>query len=88
MPPAAAGVRRQQRRVLARVIGVGRGWVDAVVGGEDQEIVVTEQIQPIRGGGVDLGQGASKALNVVPVPVDLIGLDQVHEDETAFQRLQ
>src|ERR1700733_11990238 len=38
--PGTAGIDGQERRVLARVIGVGCRWVNAVVGRQDQQIVV------------------------------------------------
>ena len=84
-PPLAARISRQQRRVLARVVGVRRGRVDAVVGSQDQQVVIPEQAQPLPHGCVDLGQRPSEPRDVVPVPIHLIGLYQVHEDQARFQ---
>src|SRR3954453_21899369 len=57
----------QQGRVLARVVGVRRARVDAVVGGEHEQVAVAQPPQPLADGRVDLAQRAVKALDVVAV---------------------
>ena len=85
-PPLAAGVRRQQWHVLARVIGVGRGRVDAMVGSQDQQVVGAELAIASRQRRRSISMSASrKPRNVVPMPIHLVGLDQVHEDQPRIQ---
>ncbi len=64
------------------------GDVAAMIGGQDQQVVVAEQPQPASHVRVDLAQRPMEALGVVPVPVDLVGLDQVREHEPAVERLE
>ncbi len=45
--PVAARKPRQQRRVLARVVGVVGGRVDAVVGGQHEQVAVAQQLKPV-----------------------------------------
>ena len=86
--PVLAGEGGQQRRVLARVVGVRRARVHAVVGGEHEQVVVAQQAQPLADRGVDLAQRAVEALDVVAVAVDLVGLHEVGEDEAGVELAQ
>ena len=72
----AGGVKQcQQWRVLPSVVRVRGGGVDAVVGGEDQEVVGAQELEPLGDRVIDLDQGLVEALDVVAVAVDLVGLD-------------
>ena len=77
-----AGEAGEQRHVLARVVGARVRRVDAVVGGEDEQVALrVEPRQPLPHGRVDLAQRAVEALDVVAVAEDLVGLDEVGEHE-------
>src|SRR3954471_2894410 len=80
---------REQRRVLARVVAVWGGGVDAVVGGEDEQVAGVEAVggvrekrvagaggfvEPLAAGVVDPLERLREAANVVAMAVDLIGL--------------
>jgi hypothetical protein len=56
-----------------------------VVGGEDEEVVVVEEGEPERDGGVDLLEGGGEAGGVVAVAVELVGLDEVGEGEAVVE---
>ena len=86
--PAVAFKPRQQGRVLARVIGVVGRRVDAVVGGEDEQVVVAQQCQPVRHRTVDRTQRCGKPIDVMAVAVELVGLHQVDEHEPVVQLAQ
>jgi hypothetical protein len=87
-PRAEAVGDREQGRVLAGVVGARRRGIAAVIGGQDEHIVPPEQAQPAGERRVDLTQRVVEALDIVPVSIDLVGLDQVGEDEAARQRLE
>jgi len=78
----------QQRHVLAGVIGPGRGHVTAMVGGQDQHVAGAGQLEPAHEAGVDLAQRAVEALDIVAMPVDLVGLDEIREHESMLERSQ
>ena len=82
-PAVAAGGARQEQRVLAGVVGVRRRGVAAVVGGEDEQVAGAQQLEPAPDRGVDPCSAAAKALDVLAVAVDLVGLDEVGEHEPA-----
>ena len=56
-----------------------------MIGGQDEEVVVAQQRQPSRHPFVDATQRPGEAVEVVAVAVDLVGLDQVGEDEAAVE---
>ena len=86
-----AGGRRdpRRRRAAARARACGRsrgGRVAAVVGGEHEQVALgIEPLEPGRDRGVDRAQRAVEALDVLAVAVDLVGLDEVREDEAAVE---
>ncbi len=77
---------REQRRVLARVVGAGRRRIAAVVGGDDEQVARrVEPLEPAADLRVDLPQRGVEAGDVAAVAVDLVGLDEVREDEPALE---
>ena len=77
-PAAVARERREQRHVLARVIGARRRRVAAVVGGDHQQVALRVQpLEPARHGRVDRLQRRRGSPDVLAVAVDLVGLDEV-----------
>jgi len=74
---------REQRRVLARVVGARLVGVDAVVGGDHEQILLAHAPEQAGQVSVDLPQGAGEAAHVLAVTVELVGLDQVREHEPA-----
>src|SRR3954454_14787672 len=79
----------EQRRILAGVVAVRRGGVDAVVGGEDQEVAGPEAVvEPLGDRLVDLAERLGEPADVVAVAVDLVGLDEVREDQPGVELVQ
>src|SRR3954447_26085813 len=79
----------EQRRVLAGVVAVRRGRVHAVVGGEDQQVTRTEAVvEPLGDRLVDLAERLGEPADVVAVAVDLVGLDEVREDQPGVELVQ
>jgi hypothetical protein len=76
---------RQERRVLARVVRVRRRGVDAVVGGEHEQVPGAQEVEPAGHRLVDALQRPVEAVDVLAVAVALVGLDEVREDEAAVQ---
>ena len=56
-----------------------------MIGGEDEQVLVAQQLQPARHAVIDAAQGPGEALEVVAVAVDLVGLDQVGEHEPVVE---
>ena len=56
-----------------------------MIGGEDEQVVVAQELQPARDALVDAAQRPGEAVEVVAVTVDLIGLDQVGEHEAVVE---
>ena len=79
---AHVGPGRQQGHVFARVVGAGNGRVAPVVGGEDREIVRPQRAFELRQPGIELFERAAVAFDIVAMPVLLVEIDQVHEDQT------
>ncbi len=82
---ADARAEGEERRVFAAVIGGGRGGVAAVVGGEDDEVAILEIGFELREPGVEFFEGAGVAFIVIAVAVLLVEIDEVGEDEAAFE---
>ena len=78
--------RGQQRRVLARVIGLpgepDRTPWSAVMISRSLGVQPGQQAREV---GVDLAQGAIEAAHVLAMAVDLVGLDQVGEHEPPLE---
>ena len=84
-PPWPA--KRASSGTCSRVWSVpGERGVDAVVGGEDQQVALgVEVLEPLPHRRVDLLQRAVEARDVVAVAEDLVGLDEVGEHEAAVE---
>ena len=76
-----AGPEHEQRHVLARMIGAGRGRIVAVVGGHDQQIVGPQARQQLRQPCVEALQVPGVAGHVVAVSVERVEVDQVGEHQ-------
>ena len=83
----ARGV-REQHRVLAGVVARRRRRVAAVVGGDDQEIVRAQRLEDVGQPPVEVLQAAVEVDRVVAVPPQLVGLDEVGEDEAVVDVLE
>src|SRR5690606_36221275 len=59
----------------------GGGRIVSVIGGQDEQIVLSKCIEPVRNGGVGLAQRSMKASRIVPVAVRLVEIYQVGEQE-------
>src|SRR4030095_14753172 len=84
----AAGAEGDHGGELAGVVGAGSGGVAAVVGGQEQPVVVPQLGHDLGEAGVEALQaareglqGAGVALGVAAVAVDHVEVDQVGEDE-------
>jgi hypothetical protein len=86
--PAVPLEHREQRRVLARVVAVRRRRIDAVVGGEDEEVARAQELQPARDACVDRLKRAGESDGIVTMAVDLVGLHEVREDEARVELLE
>jgi len=71
----------EQRDVFAGVIGARRGWIVAVIGGQDQEIVRLEARQEPVEPHVESLEVLRVPHRVVPMAVDGIEVDEIREDE-------
>ena len=80
--PAVPG---QQRDALARVVAVLHRGIDAVVGGQHEQVPVAQRRQPAADGRVDLAQRAVEAIGVLAMAVELVGLDQVRDDDPGVE---
>ncbi len=70
-------------RVLARVVGRRRRRVAAVVGGDDQQVAGLQRVEQVGQPVVEVLQAAVEVDRVVAVAPELVGLDEVDEDEAA-----
>src|SRR6266511_807048 len=75
----------EEQRVLARVVGPGRGGIAAVVGGEDEQVVGAKRLEQVREPPVEILQAAVEVDRVVAVSPEHVGLDQVREDEALVE---
>src|SRR4051794_41439274 len=74
-PAAGPGADGEQRRVLARVVAVRRGRVDAVVGGEHEQVTGAEAlVDPFAHRAVDQLERLREAGDVVAAALDMGGL--------------
>ena len=84
---ADAGAGHEQRDVLPRVIGARRRRIVAMVGRDDEEIVVAQLREELGQPHVEALEVARVALDVVAVAVLRVEVDQVREDEAAVDDL-
>src|SRR5205085_11479494 len=75
----------EQHRVLARVVGRGRGRIASVIGGEDQQVVRLQRLEQIRKAPVEILKAAMEVDRVVPMSPERVRLDEVHEDEAGLE---
>ena len=79
---------REEQRVLARVVGRRGRRVAAVIGGEDQQIAVAQRLEDVVQPAVEVLQAAVEVDRVVAVAPELVGLDEVREDEAVLDVLE
>ena len=77
---------RQERHVLARMVGAGGGGIVAMVRGHDEQIILPQPRQQIFQPRIEALQVRGIAGSVVAVPVQRIEIDQVREDDAASTR--
>ena len=78
----------EQQRVLARVVCRRRRGIAAVIRREDQQIAVVERVEDVGQPAVEVLQAAMEVDGIVSVPPELVGLDEVHEDEPRVHVLE
>jgi hypothetical protein len=84
--PAVPGEGGEQRDVLARVVEPGGRRVAAVVRRQHQQVALRiEPLEPAPHRRVDALQRAVEPLDVLAVPEELVGLDEVHEHEAVVE---
>ena len=71
----------EQQRVLARVVARRRRRVAAVVRRDDQQVALAQRLEDVRQAAVEVLQAAMEVDGVVAVAPELVGLDEVREDE-------
>ena len=79
---------REQHRVLAGVVARRRRRVAAVVGRDDEEVALAERLEDVGQPAVEVLQAAVEVDRVVAVPPELVGLDEVREDEPVVDVLE
>src|SRR5450759_4076463 len=79
---------RQERRVLARVIGARGRRVHAVIGAEQHDVAVAQQRPPQADRRVHGGQPRGEAGHVVAVTPLLVEVDEVGEQQAAVHLLE
>ncbi len=77
----------QHRHVLARVIGAGPGWVAAVVGRQDQHVVLAQQRVQIRQPRVEILERRRVTGHLAPVPEVLVEVDEVRHHQAEVRCL-
>src|SRR5579863_3218802 len=75
----------EQRNILAAMVGGRRGRIAAVIRGENQQVVAAQlglkRWQPR----VHFFERAGVAFDVVAMPVELVEVHQIYEDQTAIE---
>src|SRR5829696_6730861 len=81
---AGFALNHQERDALAGVVGAAEGRVVAVVGGDDQEILVPKGVEEFREALVEALQVPGHPFRVAPVAVLRVEVHEVGEDQAAL----